>query len=136
LLQAAAPDIFAYERVLIYFNRSTRWNWHGHPPFSMRISQRLWKTLKVGGIIWFVSQLGFYICLFAGGALGALPYNFFCVLAFWPFGIVSLCFPDGFSDALQWPLLNIISLVGWLLLAVIATSLFHLFRVVGNRVSR
>jgi hypothetical protein len=75
----------------------------------------------VGGIVWFISQLGFYLCLFAG--LGALPYEVFSLLAFWPLAIFSLIFPDVSFD---WPMPCIISLIGWLLLTIIAASLFHI----------
>ena len=88
----------------------------------MSIKSRIVKAAVVGGIAWFISQLGFYVCLFAGGALGRLPYEFFSFLAFWPLAFLTLF---GSSDSLRWPMLNIISLVGWLLLVFIAALMFH-----------
>ena len=93
----------------------------------MSIKSRLVKAAVVGGIGWFISQLGFYICLFAGGALGAVTYEFFSVVAFWPLAFFTLF---GSSESLQWPMLNIISLIGWLLLALIPALMFHFYQVV------
>ena len=88
----------------------------------MSIKRRIVTAAAVGTIACAISQFAFYLCLFAGGSLGPLAYEFCSVLAFWPLAFATLF---GASDSLQWPMLNIISFAGWLLLAFIGALMFH-----------
>ena|SRR5688500_10320383 len=88
----------------------------------MSIKRRIVKAAAVGAIASTISQLGFYLCFFAGGSVRLLAYEFCSVLAFWPVAFVTLF---GASESFQWPMLNIISFLGWLLLAFIVALMFH-----------
>jgi hypothetical protein len=92
----------------------------------MNLRRRILKAAMVGGAISFVSQVGFYFCNFTGGVWGIFPFAIvpFERLAFWPLAVFSLFFPDPLPS---WLIPPIISLIGWLLLATIAASIFHIF---------
>src|SRR5262245_35532060 len=91
----------------------------------MSIKRRISLAAMVGTAVWFIAQAGFYLSWLASGFFGSLVYELFSALAFWPFGILSLFLSDTTPGWLQWPMLNVISLLGWLLFAVLIGVIFH-----------
>ena len=89
----------------------------------MKIGRRILWAALVGGLAGFAAQVGFYLCLF--NPVFASAGDVFSLLAFWSLMILSLFFPDGMPDWGEWPVLNIIGLMGWVFVAVIAMLAFH-----------
>jgi hypothetical protein len=91
----------------------------------MSLKRRISLAAMIGTAVWFVAQAGFYLSWLASGFFGSVVYGLFSALAFWPLGILSLFLSDTASGWLQWPMLNVISLLGWLLFAVFVGTIFH-----------
>lgn len=88
----------------------------------------------VDGLGWIAAQLGFYLCLLLPAF--AKAYEFFSLLAFWPVAISTLFFPEGLPGSMSWPVLNLIALVGWLLVAVVIAAAYHfLSKCVNDRIA-
>jgi len=88
------------------------------------MKRRLVNAAVLGASAAVICQGGFYVCLFAGGALAGLPYTVFSFLAFWPLALLTLM---NTSDRIRWPMLNILSMIGWVVLAILAALMFHIF---------
>ena len=100
----------------------------------MKIGRRILWAVMVGGLAGVVTQLGFYLCLFLPAFSGAS--DTIALIAFWPLVIVSPFLPDGSPTWLQWPVLNIIALTGWLFVAVFSMLAFHfLSRCASHRIA-
>src|SRR5208282_5843997 len=77
-----------------------------------------------GGVVWLMSVFGYYICLFEGSSVfGALTFKIVTLLAWWPLGVFVWMFPLASFSLLTG---FCISLIGWMLLAIIAALLFQL----------
>ena len=86
----------------------------------MSIGRRMQFASVIGLSIWLIALIG-YCASLAG--LTAL-HDPFAILAFWPLAILSL-----FSAVqLPWPAPWIISLGGWMALAVLVASVYHFLR--------
>jgi hypothetical protein len=91
----------------------------------MSLKRRMSLAAMIGTAVWFIAQAGFYLSWLASGFFGSVVYGPFSTLSFWPLGILSLFLSDTASGWLQWPMLNVISMLGWLLFAVLVGAIFH-----------
>jgi hypothetical protein len=87
----------------------------------MRIKRRILLASAIGLLLWLTAMAGYLASLVT--ELAAL-HDPFAILAFWPLAVVSL-----FSAAqLPWPTPWIISLAGWVSLAIFVASVYHFLR--------
>jgi hypothetical protein len=86
------------------------------------MKNRILKAALIGGTIGFVLQLGFYFCWFAQISVVS---ELLSSAAFWPLGILSLFFGEAMPSWVHFPILNLVSLVGWSCVAVLCASLFY-----------
>jgi hypothetical protein len=106
----------------------------------MNIGRRILFGEIIAAGVWFLSLAGLLFCFFTYQIIGRFFYLPFFWLASWPQAILSLFLPKKLPEwysIYAWPIGCAVSLTGWLLIGIVAISLFHFIaRRCGKRLSR
>ena len=94
----------------------------------MNIGRRILFGEIIAAGVWFFSQAGLLFCFFTYQIIGRFMYLPFYWLASWPQEILFLFLPKTLPEwygMIAWPIGCAVSLVGWLLVGIVAAGLSH-----------